>query len=156
MVFISFIFMSALLLGRVAGVTARGGLEHFTVNNNFKWFYWLHTKMEPSKVGNVVTPPRPWTSYGWRFRDFSQQELPRHFPVAFWTYGRTNIAVISRFWEVVRNSGLCEFHSCALCREVSRQGRDEGGKGHTSPGRRITGDWRAPKSPNNVAGFSSI
>ena len=36
---------------------------------------------------------------------------------------------ISGFGEVVRHSGLCEFHSCALCREVShcehwRRGHD--------------------------------
>jgi len=45
---------------------------------------------------------------------------------AFWIHGRTNVVVISEFGEVVRHSGLCEFHSCAL---------------------------GAPKSPNNVAGF---
>jgi len=43
------------------------------------------------------------------------------FRAAFWTRGRTNVAGIFRFGEVVRHSGLCEFRSCALCREVSRR-----------------------------------
>jgi len=61
--------------------------------------------------------------------------------------GRANVVVFSHLGEVVRHSGLCEFHSCALCREMSNQGRNLGG---TIPGRQITG---APKSRNNVASF---
>jgi len=41
------------------------------------------------------------------------------FRWVFWTHGRTNVAGISRFVEVGRHSELCEFHSCALCHEVS-------------------------------------
>jgi len=45
--------------------------------------------------------------------------------VAFWISGRTNVAVISQFGQVVRHSGLCKFHSCAFCGEVSYQGHNE-------------------------------
>jgi len=38
---------------------------------------------------------------------------------AFWTYGRTNLAGISRFGEMAGYSGLYKIHSCALRREVS-------------------------------------
>jgi len=39
-----------------------------------------------------------------------------------WAHGRTNISVIAQFGEVVRHSGLCGFHSCALYCEVSHHG----------------------------------
>jgi len=52
---------------------------------------------------------------------------------------------------VARHSGLCEFHSCGLCREVSHQGRNEGG---TMP--RAPNHWGTPKSRNNGASFSSM
>jgi len=42
-----------------------------------------------------------------------------NFPGTFWTHGRTNVAGIPGFGEVAQHSGLCEFHSCALCRKVS-------------------------------------
>ena len=35
--------------------------------------------------------------------------------------------MFSQFEEVFRPSGLCEFHSCIICREVSHQWRSEGG-----------------------------
>jgi len=34
-------------------------------------------KTEPSKVGNVVTPPSLWTTFGLLSRGCSQQDLPR-------------------------------------------------------------------------------
>jgi len=58
------------------------------------------------------------------------------FRWAFWTNGRTHVTMISQFGEVVRHSGLCEFHSCAVCREVSHQWHNVGGKGAKCPGRR--------------------
>jgi len=70
---------------------------------------------------------------------------------AFWIHGRTNVVLISEFGEVVLHSGFCEFHSCALCCEVSHQGRHEG---EQCPGRRITGG--APKSRKMSQVFSSI
>jgi len=42
------------------------------------------------------------------------------FPGAYWSHGRTIVAEISLFGDVTRHLELCEFHSCALCREVSR------------------------------------
>jgi len=42
-------------------------------------------------------------------------------PGAFWTDDRNNVTGISRFGEAVRPSGLCVFHSCTLCCEVSRR-----------------------------------
>jgi len=58
------------------------------------------------------------------------------------------LVVFSQIGEVVRHSGLCEFHSSALCREVSHQGRNEGGSMPRAPNL-----LEAPKSRNNVAGF---
>ena len=62
---------------------------------------------------------------------------------SFWIHGRTMAVVISEFREVVRYSGLCKFHSGALCCEVSRQGRKEGAPNHRG----------VLKSPNDVARF---
>ena len=36
-----------------------------------------HTNRKPSKVGDVVTPPRPWMISEPLFRGFSQLDLPR-------------------------------------------------------------------------------
>jgi len=52
MLFISFIFMPAFLPG-------------------------LHTKTGVSKVGDLATPRRPWTTFGPLSRGFSQQDMPR-------------------------------------------------------------------------------
>ena len=43
------------------------------------------------------------------------------FTGAFRTHGRTNLAGISLFGEMVQHSWFYEFDSCALCREVSRR-----------------------------------
>ena len=71
--------------------------------------------------------------------------------VFFGSYVHHNVAVISQFGEVIRYPGLCEFHSRALCREVSNQGCNKGGKGGSMP--LEPNRWVAPKSPNNVASF---
>ena len=79
------------------------------------------------------------------------------FRGAFWTHARTNAAVTSPFGEVVRHSGLCEFHSGALCREVSHgntRGATRGARETQCPGLRITGDCR--KVPIMSQVFSSI
>jgi len=49
-------------------------LEYLTVSSNFGSFCWLHTKTGPNKVGDVVTPPRPWTTSAPFSRGFSQQD----------------------------------------------------------------------------------
>ena len=41
--------------------------------------------------------------------------------------------VFSQLGEVVRHSGLYEFYSCALCREVSHQGRKKGASLRRTP-----------------------
>ena len=95
--------------------------KYLTINSNLRQFCWLHTKTGPSRLGDVVTPPGPWTNFGplsvgvdWNLKD-----LVRHsFLGAFWTHGRTNIAGISRFGEVAWHPGLCGFQTCALCHEV--------------------------------------
>jgi len=56
--------------------------------------------------------------------------------------------VFSQLGEVVRHSGLYEFYSCALCREVSHQGRKKG-----ASLRRTPNHWGGPKSRNNVVNF---
>ena len=40
------------------------------------------------------------------------------FPATFWTHGRTNVDVISRFGEVDWHPWLYGFQPCALCHEV--------------------------------------
>jgi len=44
------------------GSSPRMDLICLTINSNL--FPWLHTKTGPSKVGDVVTPPGPWTTLG--------------------------------------------------------------------------------------------
>jgi len=75
-------------------------------------------------------------------KNFSQQGLSHQSLIGYSGYiCRINVVVFSQLGEVVRHSGLCEFHSCVLCREVSHQGRNEGAQ---CPGRRIT--WGRPKA----------
>ena len=69
------------------------------------------------------------------------------FRWALWIHGRTKVVVFFQS-EAVRHSGLCEFHSCALCREVSHKERKEGDKMPWAPNH-----WGVLKSRNNVAGF---
>jgi len=59
----------------------------------------------------------------------------------------TRVVVFSEV-EVIRYSGLFEFHSCALCCKVSHQVRNEGG---TMP--RAPNHWGVPKSLNDVASY---
>ena len=96
-------FHAAFSLGRVARAAAVGGPEYLAINSNFRQFCWLHTKTGPSKVGDVVTPPGPWTNFGPLCRwCFLQPDglSPLLFPGTFWTRGRINIAGISRLGEV--------------------------------------------------------
>ena len=72
-------------------------------------------------------------------------------------HGRTNVAVVSQLGQVVWHSGLCKFHSCALCREVSHQGRNEDGKGGTCLGRRFTrGRQKVPKMSQVFLQYGAI
>jgi len=67
---------------------------------------------------------------------------------AFWIHGRTKVFVISQFGEVVLYSGLCEFHSCALCCEVSHLGSNAGSTMSGAPNY-----WGVLKSPSDVTSF---
>jgi len=66
--FFSFILPS-FPLGKMTGGAVLGGLDiphesWLMTNRNLKWFCWLHTKTEPSKVSDVVTPPSLWRPLG--------------------------------------------------------------------------------------------
>ena len=83
--------------------------------------------------------------------DLASRTCFTSFSWGFWIQGRTNVVVIFQFRELVLHSGLRNFHSCALCCEVSHQGRNEGSQ---CPERRITG-WRR-KVPTMSQVFSSV
>jgi len=57
-------------------------------------------------------------------------------------HGRSNVAVISQFEQVVRHSGLCKFHSCALVAKCYTRDKM---RGKQYP--------RAPKNPNRGVNF---
>jgi len=42
-----------------------------------KIYAYAPTEMGPGKVGDVVTPPGPWTTFGWLHRGNNQQDVPR-------------------------------------------------------------------------------
>ena len=58
------------------------------------------------------------------------------------------LVVFSQLEEVVRHAGLYEFHNCALCREVSHQGRNKRASMPRAPNL-----WGARKSRNTVVNF---
>jgi len=143
----SFIFMPAFPLGRVAGATAPEGLGIPRDQQQFQ-IVLLAPHHDGTKQG------RRCRQSNWSFDDISVafpwvSPAGHASPVfcgAFWIHGGTNVVAFSRFREfkrkkilVVRHSGLSEFHSFAICREVSHQRRNEGG---TTPKRRITGAGR--------------
>ena len=103
----SFIFMSAFPLARVAGTEAPGGLE-------------AHHD-QPKSLIVLLAPHQDGTKQGRRcsHSTWSLGRPPgrfpvggvadRTFPVAFWSCGWTNVAGISRFGEVARHGGICNF-----------------------------------------------
>jgi len=81
-------------------------------------------KTGPSKVGDVFTPPGPWTNFGPLSRGcrlWPEGLSPLLFPGTFWTHGRINIAGISRLREVAWHPGLYGFQTCVLCYELSHR-----------------------------------
>jgi len=142
MLFISFIFMPDFPLGMVAGATSIGELGIPHGQQQFQIVL-----LAPHQYGtnqgwrccySTYALDHIWVAFSWVYP--AGLALPV-FRWAFWIRGRTKVVAFSQL-EVVRHSGNCEFHSCALCREVSQQGRNEG---DAMP--------RAPKSRNNVASF---
>jgi len=79
MVLISFNFMPAFPLERVAGATALGGLGIPHVQQQYQIVLLAShqdgTMTGLCKVRSVVTSPRSWTTYGSLYRGFSQQDL---------------------------------------------------------------------------------
>jgi len=115
--------MPAFPLRRVAGAEALRGLE---ISHGQRQF-----------LVNLLAPHQKGTKQGRRcsHSTWSMNDLWAAFPWVYparlassvfrgtyCTHARTNVAGISRFGEVVRHSGLCEFHSCALCRIASYRG----------------------------------
>jgi len=78
-------------------------------------------------VGDVVTPPGPWSNYGSLSCGCSQQDLPSNLSRGILDRWPANVAGVFGFVDVVRHPGLCECHSCALCSEVSHRERRRGG-----------------------------
>jgi len=78
----------------------------------------------------LLAPHQDGTKQGRRYKystdgplslECCQQGFP-FFPGVFWTHGRNKAARISRFGRgLARHSDFYEFHSCALCRIVSRR-----------------------------------
>jgi len=126
MLFISFLCMPGFPLRRVAGATSTGELVIPHGQQQFQ-IVLLAPHQDGTKQGrrcNYTT--RPWTTSGSLSRGLASRACFTSLSLAFWIHGRTNVVVSSQL-ELIRHSGLCEFHSCALCREVSHQGRNEGG-----------------------------
>jgi len=115
--------------------------------------YQFHNMREPSKVGYAVTPPRPWTTSGSLSCGFGQKGLLHQSFVGHSGYiCPTNVVLFSQLGHVVQHSWSCEFHSCALCREVSHQGRHEGAP---CPGCRSLGGAKNRKSFLQSSTFTS-
>ena len=97
--------------------------------------------MGPSKVGNASTH----LGYGRPLGRFSVglasrscfASLLRGIRHTWPNY--CNVAMISQIGEVFRHSVLCEFHSCALCHEVSHQGLNPRVRGHITSGAELLG-----------------
>ena len=117
----SFIFVPVFCLGRVPGAAAPRRLELFHRQQRSQIVLrlsWLHTKTGQSNVGDATNPTGPSTS-GPLSRGYSQQDLHRKSFVTFlvkWP-NQCNRAFSIR----MRHSGIYKFHSCALCRAVSRR-----------------------------------
>jgi len=91
MLFIPFIFIHAFPRGRVAAVTALGGLAILRDQLQSK-IVLLAPHQDETKQGRrctVFTAPRPWMTSEPFFRGFSQLDLPRQsFVGGFWTHVR--------------------------------------------------------------------
>jgi len=131
-------------LGRVARATSTGelGQQQFQI-------VLLAPHQNETKQGyemQLLHPGR-WCHLGRFPVGLARRPCLTSLTLGIWIPGRTNVVVFSQ-WEVVRHSGHCKFHSCALCREVSHQGRNEQG---TTP--RTPNHLAPPKSRNNAASF---
>ena len=97
------------------------------VISNFGYFCRLYTKTGPSEVGEVVTPPIPWTTHEPLFCGCSQSEVPGHSFL-----GRSGHMAEKRTSDIsIRKScaklrilriSLRIFTNFTLCREKARRG----------------------------------
>ena len=117
--FYSLLVISAFPLWKVVAQAALGGHEI------------CHDQQQSQIV--LLAPHQDWTKQGrrcshctWPLVDLAALRwvsppglASPTFPEAFWSRGRTIAAEMSLFQEVTRQYELYEFHSCALCREIS-------------------------------------
>jgi len=97
------------------------------VISNFGYFCRLYTKTGPSEVGEVVTPPIPWTTHEPLFRGCSQSEIPGQSSLGrsgHMAENRTSdisIRISCSKLRILRIS-LRIFTNFTLCREKARRG----------------------------------
>jgi len=104
------------------------------VISNFGYFCRLYTKTGPSEVGEVVTPPGPWTTHEPLFRGCSQSEVPGQSFLGrsgHMAEKRTSDISIRRSCAKLRilrislriftNFTLCRTLLCGLFRKIPRQ-----------------------------------
>ena len=70
---------------------------------------------------DVIIPNGPCRPLVLLSRGRKQDSPHQPFLGAIWSRDRTIVAGMSPFGEVARHTRTYEFHSCALCREVSRR-----------------------------------
>jgi len=79
------------------------------------------SKVDLSKVGDVITPLGPWTTSGPLFSAFSQQDLPHQSFVGHPGHMAEPTQLGSLDLEKRLDiQGFANSVSCALCRETSR------------------------------------
>ena len=117
-------FIRAFVMGRMVGAAAPGGLE---IPHGFQQsqIVLLAAHQDGTKEGRrcrrfIYFLDDFWAAFPWVYCVANRTLVSLIFPGTFWSYGRSNVAEISRFKrEVARHSGFYEFYSCALCRYVS-------------------------------------
>ena len=121
MSFISFIFMPAFPLRSVAG----GNIHRKTCNISRSTAISDSFADSTPRRDQARSEMQLFHLGPWRHMGLASRACLTSLSWAFWIHGRTAVVVFSQV-EAVRYSGLFEFHSCALCREVSHQVRNDG------------------------------
>jgi len=105
-------------LGRVARAAALGGLALPQGQQSLIVLLAAHqdgTKQGPKCSHDTKSLDDLWAAFPWvKPAGLASSNLRE----AFWTHGRINVAGSSLFGDVARHSGLYEFHSCSLFRNV--------------------------------------
>ena len=98
---------------------AAAGLEISHGHINLRQLFWLHTKAQTSKVGDVFAPPK---TTSWPFAvGVASRTLPANLCWEILDTWSNQRSWVSRFGKVVLHSELYEFHSCGLRRKVSHR-----------------------------------